>query len=548
MALTKATFAMTAGTVANVLDYGAGKGAADDGPYIQNAIDAMNAAGGGTVYFPAGTYNIQTQLTPRSDVSYKGEAGKSILKINSTPGPTYTFNRAFNDITNVTWDGLTFDGSINYPANSQVYKQTYANMNSGIRIAGVKAVNITVKNCQFLSLTLGSIDINAPYSENISILDNYFYQGSYRETVIKFRAQGITTDAERPSKILIQGNHIQQCGPQQFYDAAKEDYVASCDGIQLEKCRDSIIANNTVNQTASIGIRVEDSLRVTVSGNVVTEPGADGIVVYKNAVDVSVVGNTVKNWGRIPPAYCMRNYSGTYVLAREFPSPSAAPLPANPTASAWFITWPYTTNGIDTGTILTYSDTNYYGTTTNGILPFRGNAAINIHTNVIRVTVTGNVAEGNITQSGGLYNYSGDYGISAVPTANDSAAGVVGNNMANCLIAGNLVADPRVYRIYHPEYTDPVNVRGPLQPATYIGNRDSSSAIWNGNYRVSQTGYVIGTGMQFAATNTITSGTGSPEGVVTAPVGSLFLRTNGGAGTTLYIKESGTGNTGWAAK
>lgn len=46
----------------------------------------------------------------------------------------------------------------------------------------------------------------------------------------------------------------------------------------------------------------------------------------------------------------------------------------------------------------------------------------------------------------------------------------------------------------------------------------------------------------------IRSGSGSPEGVVTANVGSLFLRTDGGAGTTLYVKESGTGNTGWVAK
>lgn len=43
-------------------------------------------------------------------------------------------------------------------------------------------------------------------------------------------------------------------------------------------------------------------------------------------------------------------------------------------------------------------------------------------------------------------------------------------------------------------------------------------------------------------------GTGSPETVVTAPVGSLFLRTNGGAATTLYVKESGTAATGWVAK
>lgn len=44
------------------------------------------------------------------------------------------------------------------------------------------------------------------------------------------------------------------------------------------------------------------------------------------------------------------------------------------------------------------------------------------------------------------------------------------------------------------------------------------------------------------------SGSGSPEGVRTAPVGSLYTRTDGGANTTLYVKESGTGNTGWIAK
>lgn len=49
-------------------------------------------------------------------------------------------------------------------------------------------------------------------------------------------------------------------------------------------------------------------------------------------------------------------------------------------------------------------------------------------------------------------------------------------------------------------------------------------------------------------TATISSGTGTPEAAVTAPVGSLFLRTDGGASTTLYVKESGAGNTGWVAK
>lgn len=46
----------------------------------------------------------------------------------------------------------------------------------------------------------------------------------------------------------------------------------------------------------------------------------------------------------------------------------------------------------------------------------------------------------------------------------------------------------------------------------------------------------------------IVRGRGSPEGVISATVGTLYQRTDGGAGTTLYVKESGTGNTGWIAK
>jgi len=43
-------------------------------------------------------------------------------------------------------------------------------------------------------------------------------------------------------------------------------------------------------------------------------------------------------------------------------------------------------------------------------------------------------------------------------------------------------------------------------------------------------------------------GSGSPESVVTAPVGAVYHRTDGGAGTSFYVKESGTGDTGWVGK
>jgi len=46
----------------------------------------------------------------------------------------------------------------------------------------------------------------------------------------------------------------------------------------------------------------------------------------------------------------------------------------------------------------------------------------------------------------------------------------------------------------------------------------------------------------------ISTGYGDPDGVVTSAAGGLYLRLDGGAKSTLYVKESGTGNTGWVAK
>lgn len=44
---------------------------------------------------------------------------------------------------------------------------------------------------------------------------------------------------------------------------------------------------------------------------------------------------------------------------------------------------------------------------------------------------------------------------------------------------------------------------------------------------------------------TIFEGAGSPEGIVAAAVGSLFLRTDAGINTALYLKQSGTADIGW---
>ncbi len=46
----------------------------------------------------------------------------------------------------------------------------------------------------------------------------------------------------------------------------------------------------------------------------------------------------------------------------------------------------------------------------------------------------------------------------------------------------------------------------------------------------------------------INVGTGTPEGAVTAPIGSLYLRADGSPSTAVYMKGTGTGNTGWVTQ
>jgi len=65
---------------------------------------------------------------------------------------------------------------------------------------------------------------------------------------------------------------------------------------------------------------------------------------------------------------------------------------------------------------------------------------------------------------------------------------------------------------------------------------------WLGASRLSQ----IGLGNDFDTS--VYHGSGTPEGSVTAKIGSTYHREDGGAGTSFYVKESGTDNTGWVAK
>jgi hypothetical protein len=95
----------------------------------------------------------------------------------------------------------------------------------------------------------------------------------------------------------------------------------------------------------------------------------------------------------------------------------------------------------------------------------------------------------------------------------------------------------------------PIQMAESTAPATPAANRIALYLADNGSGTSLVAKYEDGTTTTVARKGmNILSGTGSPENVYSAAVGSLFLRTDGSGSTTLYVKESGSGNTGWVAK
>lgn len=455
----------------NVKWYGAvGDGVADDTAAIQAADTA--AAGSRAVFFPDGVYGLASTVTISSGVSYVGTGPKSVLKI--IDASTYNLLETAAAVTDVLIHKLAFDGSLNYPAGDPAQDAGTFPLNAAIQIKDDASSNIHVKDCYFAEMSYGSVKIEGLDITDVSVVGCYMRKGAYRHWPIRVESSVGFTEANQIRRVVVRGNHLDENGPQVWADPSNPSYIGSSDGIKLDGVRDAIVTHNTVHKSSSIGIRVEDSDRVIVKGNVVTEPGATGIQFYVSE-DCVCSNNTILNWGRIPAAHAIRDHAGTQVVAREFPVNPGAVLPADPTASSWFDTWPYSVEGITVGNIITYDDTDYYTTGPGGILPFRGDSAIAVVQNSKRITVIGNTGVGSAAVDGaGDLLYSSDFGLSVVHPTND-----VTNPGADCTVVGNVFTNCHQFEVYHPANHDPINGRGATGQAWYGATDLSASQVDN---------------------------------------------------------------------
>lgn len=173
MSLTKATYSMVLGAPANVLDYGADNtGATDSATAINTAITAVAAAGGGTVYFPAGVYRTNTSILVKDKVTLQGEGVPSrtdvavsptrILHYGNNPGilaqtpaiiGEFCLRNLEFDGTNsgATASGLVMDAHTNGGAivGTKVYDCTICNFTNYQVLQNGTVFDNTFENCTF---------------------------------------------------------------------------------------------------------------------------------------------------------------------------------------------------------------------------------------------------------------------------------------------------------------------------------------------------------------------------------------------------------------
>ena len=153
----------------NVVNYSAvGDGVTDDAPAIQNAFNACNNAGGGIVYFPAGTYRINNQLIFYSNMKIIMAEGAVILRGAEKNGIYYSHctnsTLEYNGVHDVVFEGGILDLGTNiaqgglgigiiHGYNITIRNMTFKHVNKGYHSLDICCCkNVTVENCIFTDM------------------------------------------------------------------------------------------------------------------------------------------------------------------------------------------------------------------------------------------------------------------------------------------------------------------------------------------------------------------------------------------------------------
>ncbi|MET0261470.1 MAG: glycosyl hydrolase family 28-related protein, partial [Rariglobus sp.] len=220
-------FSFAATNVINVKNapYNAvGDGVADDGAAILAACNAANAAGGGGVYFPAGTYNLgATPLKVKSRVVLRG-AGMNLTTLVGQVEPHYVHSTLgttfYNGAMDLTLNGARMRMQSFSPDGGPVIivrVRIDNNTGTGLDVRGIKT-KLLVKDCELITRsTTGKGVFEANGSVNMLFKNNYMQWSEGRIEAgsgLNFQIDGndfARTVATGNSSIGYGGWEVSQC-------------------------------------------------------------------------------------------------------------------------------------------------------------------------------------------------------------------------------------------------------------------------------------------------------------------------------------------------
>jgi parallel beta-helix repeat protein len=263
MSLTKVTYSMITGAVANILDYGADPtGATDSTAAIQAAIAASK-----TVYIPDGTFNIN--------------------------GSSIGWN-AVNDVTlfGNGWNSKLIRTDVGSVVQIQgcsrvVVRDLFV---QGVKTFNSQANNIDILNCSFFSITGNYVVSSSRQGINVlncveGVVSNNHVTDSWQDGIM------VRTGSRR---VTVSNNVVWENG-----DPLETPPVG--EGIHVFEAQEISIVGNTIKGNKDNGIALEGADYTTVVGNTIVGQVVSGISVNNGAgysgIGAVITGNTIKENG-----------------------------------------------------------------------------------------------------------------------------------------------------------------------------------------------------------------------------------------------------------
>lgn len=294
----------------------------DHSAIIQDAEDALDTAGGGTLFFPAGTYLLSRPIVKRSKVSWFG-AGARLTKF----APTTDFNGnqllTLSSRVDVDIEGVGFEGGERESDTSGIAafgsvsrlalrKCRFSGLNKsgtsatqGVAVLLTAPTDVTIEDCEADTVTR-FVQANSGLIKRLRVVGNKV-SNAYNNSIYLFAS------AEGSEDIWIEENHSseQQSDQSPYYvtgagtgtfervfvrgnvaigrDLAHSE-GGNADLFSLKDIRDGVCSGNVAIDGGDLGFAIERWERGTVTGNVARRNDSVGIGIGPSKY-LAVTGN-----------------------------------------------------------------------------------------------------------------------------------------------------------------------------------------------------------------------------------------------------------------